>query len=369
MRLFISHASEDKGDFVRPLAEALRLAHDVWYDEYELTLGDSLLRKINEGLVSCDYGIVVLSQAFFRKKWPQAELDGLFALEGSSRKLILPIWKDVSVAEVRQFSPILAGRLSIPSSEGVPAVVAAINRAIEVSERTRQISPSAISRAKALDQNLKQKRDAGALLSSIKGTNLVAEEWRTFCKKLETQLSQLSQESDVLKFRFGRPMVPQLLYVHGIHDVSLLLNLKEMCSNSAAHAVMMWRFFLNRGDFNDRPEPEDIAEFSFKPTFDSAGHVAWVDRCIWLCAFFQKESDDLDMTFLGSSEQRGEIAVGFGIYAHARRNEQLHGGNVAIGGAHHKIGRCILFSERSQILPGFLGVVATAGEQSGSCDQ
>jgi hypothetical protein len=37
--LFISHASEDKGGFVRPLAEALRQQPelDVWYDEYTLT--------------------------------------------------------------------------------------------------------------------------------------------------------------------------------------------------------------------------------------------------------------------------------------------------------------------------------------------
>lgn len=91
MKLFLSHASEDKDDFVRPLAEVLRRNYEVWYDEYELTLGDSLLQKINQGLAACDFGIVVLSHAFFSKKWPQAELDGLFALETTTRKLILPI--------------------------------------------------------------------------------------------------------------------------------------------------------------------------------------------------------------------------------------------------------------------------------------
>jgi len=68
MRLFISHASEDKKDFVEPLAEALRQVYDVWYDKYVLRLGDSLLRKINEGLASCDFGVVVLSPHFFAKK-------------------------------------------------------------------------------------------------------------------------------------------------------------------------------------------------------------------------------------------------------------------------------------------------------------
>jgi hypothetical protein len=49
--LFISHASEDKEDFVRPLAETLQqLGVKVWYDEFTLKVGDSLRRKIDSGL-------------------------------------------------------------------------------------------------------------------------------------------------------------------------------------------------------------------------------------------------------------------------------------------------------------------------------
>src|SRR2546426_3995304 len=51
---------------------------------------------------SCDFGVVVLSPAFFSKKWPQAELDGLFALETVTRKIILPVWKDISENEVKR---------------------------------------------------------------------------------------------------------------------------------------------------------------------------------------------------------------------------------------------------------------------------
>src|SRR6185312_12727621 len=41
--VFISHASEDKNEVVRPLAEALRKGGlEVWYDEFELRIGDSL---------------------------------------------------------------------------------------------------------------------------------------------------------------------------------------------------------------------------------------------------------------------------------------------------------------------------------------
>jgi TIR domain len=49
--VFISHASEDKEDFVRPLAESLsRSGLRVWYDEFTLKVGDSLRRSIDYGL-------------------------------------------------------------------------------------------------------------------------------------------------------------------------------------------------------------------------------------------------------------------------------------------------------------------------------
>ncbi len=46
--VFISHASEDKDEIVRPLANAL-IAEGltVWYDEFSLKIGDSLRRKID----------------------------------------------------------------------------------------------------------------------------------------------------------------------------------------------------------------------------------------------------------------------------------------------------------------------------------
>ena len=68
--VFICHASEDKDDFVRPLAELLAQQHiDVWYDEFSLSIGDSLSQKIDEGLAKSKFGIVVLSPSFFKKPW------------------------------------------------------------------------------------------------------------------------------------------------------------------------------------------------------------------------------------------------------------------------------------------------------------
>ena len=115
--VFISHASEDKDDFVRPLAEALtKLGGSVWYDEFQLKVGDSLRRSIDHGLANSRYGIVVLSSSFFAKNWPQYELDGLVAREMRGVKVILPIWHKVTKDEVMGYSPSLADKVALNSS-------------------------------------------------------------------------------------------------------------------------------------------------------------------------------------------------------------------------------------------------------------
>ena len=76
--VFISHASEDKESIARPLKNALTDAGlRVWYDESELKIGDRLHKSIDEGIAKSGFGIVILSENFFKKDWPQRELDGL----------------------------------------------------------------------------------------------------------------------------------------------------------------------------------------------------------------------------------------------------------------------------------------------------
>ena len=63
---------------MRPLAERLVSAGlKVWYDDFSLKVGDSLRRSLDEGLSKSRFGVVILSPSFFKKEWPQKELDGL----------------------------------------------------------------------------------------------------------------------------------------------------------------------------------------------------------------------------------------------------------------------------------------------------
>jgi len=132
--VFISHASEDK-DFVHPLANRLKaMGLLVWLDQFELTLGDSLRRSIDQGLANSKFGVVVISPSFLRKEWPQRELDGLVAREIAGSKVILPVLHNISIDEVRRYSPPLADKLAVSSDRGLASVTDAIIAAVEKSK-------------------------------------------------------------------------------------------------------------------------------------------------------------------------------------------------------------------------------------------
>jgi hypothetical protein len=115
--LFISHASEDKDEFVRPLAETLEnIGVKVWYDEFTLKVGDSLRKSIDQGLVKSRFGTVILSSSFCSKNWTQYELDSMVAREMNGHKMILPIWHKITKNEVINFSPALADKVALNTS-------------------------------------------------------------------------------------------------------------------------------------------------------------------------------------------------------------------------------------------------------------
>ncbi|AWV34456.1 toll/interleukin-1 receptor domain-containing protein [Paenibacillus odorifer] len=115
--LFISHASEDKESFVRPLALALqKLKVTVWYDEFSLKPGDSLSKSIDTGLINSSFGVVVLSEAFMRKSWTDYELKSLVSKEIAYGKVILPIWHNITKEDLLKFSPFLADKYALNTS-------------------------------------------------------------------------------------------------------------------------------------------------------------------------------------------------------------------------------------------------------------
>lgn len=111
--VFVSHASDDKSAFVDSFVSALQSRGlSVWYDTLELKWGDSLREEIDRGLARSRFGVVVLSKPYFAKPWPRAELDGLLSLEMNGRARVLPIWHEITEADVAAESPMLVSKMA-----------------------------------------------------------------------------------------------------------------------------------------------------------------------------------------------------------------------------------------------------------------
>lgn len=91
--VFICHASDDKETIARPLFEHLmRRGIHCWLDEAEIAWGESIVKKIQEGLTLAHYVIVILSAELLQKKWALRELQAALTLEiDSGKSVVLPL--------------------------------------------------------------------------------------------------------------------------------------------------------------------------------------------------------------------------------------------------------------------------------------
>lgn len=130
--LFISHAYEDKEQFVLPLVKKLEeLRLRVWYDDHTLRVGDSISRSIRRGLIESEFGVVVLSKNFFAKEWPQRELDALETKTvHTRRKVILPIWYKISGDEIANYSLTLKDTVALRFEDGIDNIAMKLNEEV-----------------------------------------------------------------------------------------------------------------------------------------------------------------------------------------------------------------------------------------------
>ncbi|WP_420617293.1 toll/interleukin-1 receptor domain-containing protein [Candidatus Palauibacter sp.] len=150
--VFISYASEDGEAVAHPLARRLgELGLRVWMDRTELTVGDHIRRKIDEGLAKCRFGIVILSPHFFAKDYPQRELDGLASREHDGRKVVLPVWYGVDADHIRGVAPMLVDRLAARWDDGLEAVVVDLLRVVDPDRLARLVAGSEESPKKTAD--------------------------------------------------------------------------------------------------------------------------------------------------------------------------------------------------------------------------
>ncbi len=107
--VFLSHASEDKDEVARPLAEMLQKRElKVWYDETELKIGNNLVGEINAGIRDSRFGILILSSSFFNKRWTKYELDILENLMVTEDRVLFSILHNITPKKVKSYRVSLA---------------------------------------------------------------------------------------------------------------------------------------------------------------------------------------------------------------------------------------------------------------------
>jgi hypothetical protein len=74
-KVFISHSSKDKSFVDKLVNDLVSIGISVWYDKFDLILGDSIPGKINEGLADSKYFFIVLSSNSISSKWVIEELN------------------------------------------------------------------------------------------------------------------------------------------------------------------------------------------------------------------------------------------------------------------------------------------------------
>lgn len=88
--VFISYRKSD-GQQAERLANEVRAAgHQVWFDEWEINLGDSVVGKMNEGLEGATYVVVCYSSSGITSPWMSSEWMSTLArqLNGHGVKLL-----------------------------------------------------------------------------------------------------------------------------------------------------------------------------------------------------------------------------------------------------------------------------------------
>jgi len=132
-KAFLSYSHEDKG-FAHPLYEELiRLGVDVWIDEVELLVGDSMIAKISESIADNDFVIAIVSPASLAAPWCQKELAIATTLGINEKRVkVLPVRLDSA-----QMPPSIIGSKYVDADRSAPEEAAeelavAINRHLEL---------------------------------------------------------------------------------------------------------------------------------------------------------------------------------------------------------------------------------------------
>ena len=159
----------------------------AWLDESDIPWGESIRQNIDTGLSQCRSATVILSRIFFSKYWTQYELDGIFQRKMQDGLPFFPIQHGITIEEIRNHSPALAGINLLNSNDHtVEQIAEFMSQRLGGPQKQQVVSPSqvtvpvparptfgvfyiAAAGTPALPDNVEPKRDAFSFHSDPKG--------------------------------------------------------------------------------------------------------------------------------------------------------------------------------------------------------
>lgn len=129
--VFISFVSQDQS-LAQELADKLQ-QKNISAELIRLGLGDSLIGRIEQGFRNAEYGVLILSPAFFRKPWPRNELEKVATFDQAydGRTLLLPLWHNITQQDIARYAPALAGRLGGSTDQGLDVIANEIQEVVQ----------------------------------------------------------------------------------------------------------------------------------------------------------------------------------------------------------------------------------------------
>jgi hypothetical protein len=136
--VFLCHAGEDKNAFVHPFAEELRAnAITYWLDEAEIRWGESITRKVNDGLTRSRFFVPFFTPAFYQRNFPETELFSALDREITENTTLILAILAIDPALFKKRYPLLSSKRYMEWGAGKTAIVNELLKILNRDYRSR----------------------------------------------------------------------------------------------------------------------------------------------------------------------------------------------------------------------------------------
>lgn len=135
--VFLSHSNLDKEEYVTELSDKLEeKGLSVFEDVKVFKIGQSQTDMMNFGILNSRFVVVFLSENFIESGWSEYEFKSFLNREINEKKIIiLPIWHNITVEEVKNYNPYLVDKYALNTSKhSLDQIVNSINQVIQDSK-------------------------------------------------------------------------------------------------------------------------------------------------------------------------------------------------------------------------------------------